>query len=269
MIKLFRPSLIKLKARDGFLIVSLCWLVASLIGAFPLWFSGAIPNYIDAFLRPVRDFLPQAPPFSLILRRCQNPCCFGVPSPIGWAAWGLLSLPWPCCRPSESAVSSSPAQRLPAQPWTKLPPRFSDTARRLYLVYLFFTILETLLLLLGGMNLYDSLVHTFGTVGTGGFSSYGDSVAHFSSPYLQWVITIFMLLCGINFNLYFVLARRGLKSMIRDSELKLYLLIILSVSALIAINLFRHRRFSRFRRRNSYRSVPSGFYYHDYRLCYC
>ena len=238
LIKLFRPSLIKLKARDGFLIVSLCWLVASLIGAFPLWFSGAIPNYIDAFFETCSGFSTtgssiladiEALPKSMLFWRSFTHWLGGM----GIIVFAMALLPSIGVGGQLIASAETPGPTL-----DKVAPRFSDTARRLYLVYLFFTILETLLLLLGGMNLYDSLVHTFGTVGTGGFSSYGDSVAHFSSPYLQWVITIFMLLCGINFNLYFVLARRGLKSMIRDSELKLYLLIILSVSALIAINLF-------------------------------
>ena len=97
----------------------------------------------------------------------------------------------------------------------KISPRFSDTAKNLYLVYLLFTAAETILLLFGGMNLYDALVHTFGTVGTGGFSTYNASVANFSSPYIQWVIIIFMTLCGINFNLYFVLIRHEM--CIRDS----------------------------------------------------
>lgn len=238
LIKSFRPSLIKLKARDGFLIVSLCWLVASLIGAFPFWVSGAIPSYIDAFFETCSGFSTtgssiltdiESLPKSMLFWRSFTHWLGGM----GIIVFAMALLPSIGVGGQLIASAETPGPTL-----DKVAPRFSDTARRLYLVYLFFTLLETLLLLLGGMNLYDSLVHTFGTVGTGGFSSYGNSVAHFDSPYLQWVITIFMMLCGINFNLYFILARRGLKSMMRDSELKLYLLIILAVSALIAINLF-------------------------------
>lgn len=119
----------------------------------------------------------------------------------------------------------------------KFAPRFSDMAQSLYIVYLIFTIIEIILLVLGGMSPYDALVHTFGTVGTGGLSSYNDSIAHFTSPYLQWVIIIFMVLCGINFNLYFTLIRNGVKSFFKDSELKTYLLLIVIVSSLIIMDL--------------------------------
>lgn len=237
LIKSFRPSLIKLKARDGFLIVSLCWLVASLIGAIPFYISGAIPNYIDAFFETCSGFSTTG---SSILSDIE-----GLPkSMLFWRSFthwlggmGIIVLAMallPSIGVGGQLIASA---ETPGPTLDKIAPRFSDTARRLYLVYLFFTILETLLLLLGGMNLYDSLVHTFGTVGTGGFSSYGDSIAHFDSPYLQWVIILFMLLCGINFNLYFVLARKGLRSMLKDSELRLYLLIIAAVSVLIGMNL--------------------------------
>jgi trk system potassium uptake protein TrkH len=109
----------------------------------------------------------------------------------------------------------------------------SDTARALYVFYIFFTIAETVLLMFGGMNLYDALVHTFGTVGTGGFSPYNDSVAHFDSTYIKMVITAFMALCGVNFNLYFGLFKKGSRNILADAELKLYIFIIVLVTALI------------------------------------
>ena len=95
-----------------------------------------------------------------------------------------------------------------------------------------------MLLCLGGLNLYDSLVHTFGTVGTGGFSNYAASVGHFTSPYVQWVITIFMVMCGVNFNLYFVLFKHGIKKVLQDSEFKLYMGVIFVTTTLITLNLY-------------------------------
>lgn len=237
LIKSFRPSLIRLKARDGFLIVSLCWLVASLIGAVPFTVSGAIPSYVDAFFETCSGFSTtgssilseiESLPKSMLFWRSFTHWLGGM----GIIVFAMALLPSLGVGGQLIASAETPGPTL-----DKISPRFSDTAKNLYLIYLLFTVIETVLLCLGGMNLYDALVHTFGTVGTGGFSNYNTSVAHFISPYIHWVITIFMLLCGINFNLYFILARRGLHTMLKDAELRLYLTIVFGVSALIIIDL--------------------------------
>lgn len=110
----------------------------------------------------------------------------------------------------------------------KLTAHFSDTARNLYLLYLVFTLAEVLLLKLGGMNFFDAFLHSFGTIGTGGFSNYNNSIAHFDSPYIQIVILLFMILAGTNFNLlYLTMTRkRGLAALLRDEENRFYLAII-------------------------------------------
>lgn len=237
LIKSFRPSLIRLKARDGFLIVSLCWLVASLIGAVPFTVSGAIPSYVDAFFETCSGFSTtgssilseiESLPKSMLFWRSFTHWLGGM----GIIVFAMALLPSLGVGGQLIASAETPGPTL-----DKISPRFSDTAKNLYLIYLLFTVIETVLLCLGGMNFYDALVHTFGTVGTGGFSNYNTSVAHFTSPYIHWVITIFMLLCGINFNLYFILARRGLRTMLKDAELRLYLTIVFGVSALIIIDL--------------------------------
>ncbi|MEE0742023.1 MAG: TrkH family potassium uptake protein [Emergencia sp.] len=237
LIKSFRPSLIRLKARDGFLIVSLCWLVASLIGAVPFTVSGAIPSYVDAFFETCSGFSTtgssilseiESLPKSMLFWRSFTHWLGGM----GIIVFAMALLPSLGVGGQLIASAETPGPTL-----DKISPRFSDTAKNLYLIYLLFTVIETVLLCLGGMNFYDALVHTFGTVGTGGFSNYNTSVAHFTSPYIHWVITIFMLLCGINFNLYFILARRGLRTMLKDAELRLYLTIVFGVSTLIIIDL--------------------------------
>ncbi len=243
-VKVFRPSLMRLKIRDGFLIVSLCWLVASLIGAFPLSFSGAIPRYIDAFFEVCSGFSTTGStilsdieplPKSILFWRSFTHWLGGM----GIIVFAMALLPSIGVGGQIIASAETPGPTL-----DKISPRFSDTAKNLYLVYLLLTVIETVLLLLGGMNLYDALVHTFGTVGTGGFSPYNTSIAHFTSPYLHWVIIIFMMLCGVNFNLYFSLAKNGLRNVLKDSELKLYLLIIVSVSLLGAISLLANNIYS-------------------------
>lgn len=237
LIKTFRPSLMHLKARDGFLIVSLCWLVASLIGAFPLFISGAIPSYVDAFFEVCSGFSTTGSSILTEIESLPRSMLFWRSFTHWLGGMGIIVLAtavMPSIGIGGQLIASA---ETPGPTLDKISPRFSDTAKNLYQIYLLFTTAETLLLVLGGMNLFDALVHTFGTVGTGGFSSYNNSIAHFSSPYIHWVIIIFMVLCGINFNLYFTLAKQGIRSLFRNSELKFYLLLIGGVSLLMVINL--------------------------------
>lgn len=237
LIKTFRPSLMRLKARDGFLIVSLCWLVASLIGAFPLFISGAIPSYVDAFFEVCSGFSTTGSSILTEIESLPRSMLFWRSFTHWLGGMGIIVLAtavMPSIGIGGQLIASA---ETPGPTLDKISPRFSDTAKNLYQIYLLFTTAETLLLVLGGMNLFDALVHTFGTVGTGGFSSYNNSIAHFSSPYIHWVIIIFMVLCGINFNLYFTLAKQGIRSLFRNSELKFYLLLIGGVSLLMVINL--------------------------------
>ena len=118
----------------------------------------------------------------------------------------------------------------------KLTPRTRDTARVLYLLYFLITAVLVGLLLLGGMPLFDSLVHAFGTVGTGGFGIKADSIASYS-PYLQGVITVFMILCGINFNLYYLLLLRQWRAALRSDELWTYLGLAVVATGVIALDL--------------------------------
>ncbi len=236
--KITRPSLADLKARDGYLIAALGWMIASLVGAVPFVISGAIPSYVDAFFETCSGFSTTGStiladieplPRSMLFWRSFTHWIGGM----GIIVFIAAVLPSMGIGGQLAASAETPGPTL-----DKLSSRYSDTAKKLYLLYTFFTLTQTLLLVLGGMSLYDSLLHTFGTVGTGGFSAYNASISHFTNPYIHWVITVFMMLCGINFNLYFLLGKKnGIKSFFRDPELKLYLLIIFGASLLIAINL--------------------------------
>ena len=175
----------RLKARDGFLIVSLCWLLASLIGAVPLFISGAIPSYVDAFFEVCSGFSTtgssiltdiESLPKSMLFWRSFTHWLGGM----GIIVFAMALLPSIGANGQLIASAETPGPTL-----NKVSPRFSDTAKNLYLVYILFTAVEAVLLLLGGMNLYDALTHTFSTVGTGGFSSYNNSIAHFENPYIH------------------------------------------------------------------------------------
>lgn len=228
-----------LKRRDALFIVTISWLTAAIIGSIPLILSGSIPSPIDAFFETCSGFSTtgasivtdiEALPRSILFWRCFTHWLGGM----GILVFAVAVMP--ALGVSGQALASVEA---PGPSLTKVTPKMSDMAKNLYFLYLSFTILETILLMLGGLDLFDSLCHSFSTMGTGGFGTYNDSVAHFNSPYVEVVIGIFMFLAGINFNLYFIVFKNGIKHMFKDGEFKLYLSFALLCLILIAWNLFR------------------------------
>ncbi len=226
-----------LKVRDGFLIVTLCWIVSTLLGAMPFMISGSIPNFFDAFFESCSGFSTtgssilkdvEVLPKSILFWRSFTHWIGGM----GILIFAIALMPSLGINGQNIAVSEAPGPTL-----DKITPKMSDTAKALYGTYIIFTIVETILLCLGGMSLFDALINTFGSVGTGGLSNYNSSVAHFNSVYADLVITLFMILSGANFNLYFMSLKRGVKYIVQDAEFRFYLLIIGVVTLLIAANL--------------------------------
>lgn len=227
--KMYQPEPLKLKARDGYLIVTLCWISASLMGAMPYWTSGAIPSLVDAFFESCSGFSTtgatilldiEALPKSILFWRSFTHWLGGM----GIILFATTFLPSTGIGGQKNINKESYGPSISNRDHL-----FSDTTQNIFLLYLLFTFLETLLLMLGGMNLYDGITHAFSTVGTGGFSPYNDNIDHFDllfdTSYIQWVIIIFMLLSGMNFNLYFLAAKRGIRSLVKDSEFKLYVIL--------------------------------------------
>ncbi len=228
IMRMFKKN-VKMKSRDGYIIVALSWIVASVIGAVPLYISGTIPSVFDAFFEVCSGFSTtgasilteiEGLPKSMLFWRSFTHWLGGM----GIIVFAAALLPSIGIGGQIAASAETPGPVL-----TKTSSKFADTARDLYSLYIMFTLAETVLLMLGGLNLYDALVHSFGTVGTGGFSTYNNSIAHFTSPYVQWVIIVFMFLCGVNFNLFFILFRGRIREVLKDEELRLYISIILGV----------------------------------------
>lgn len=219
-----------LSTRDGFLFVTLSWVMASLLGALPFYLSGAIPSFADAYFETMSGFTTTGAsilteiellPRSLLFWRSLTHWLGGM----GIVVLTVAILPALGIGGLQLINAESPGPTV-----DKLTPRISETAKILWLIYLGLTVAETLLLLMGGMNLFDSLTHTFGTVATGGYSTKNTGVAYFNSAYFDAVITVFMILAGINFSLHFWLITGKIKTLLRDSELKGYLgIIIISV----------------------------------------
>ena len=223
-------------SKEGFVTVALAWLCLSAIGALPFVLSGAVPSYVDAFFETVSGLtttgssvIPDVEilPRGLLFWRSFTHWIGGM---------GILVLMMAIV-PSDSGRSMHMMRaEMPGPVVGKLVPRVRDTAKILYIIYLVLTALMVVLLRCGGMSLYDSMVHAFGTAGTGGFGIYRDSLAGFS-PYIQWVVTVFMLLFGINFNLYYLILARHFCTAIRSRELWTYLGLVLASSGLIAWNI--------------------------------
>ncbi len=223
-------------AKEGFFIVSLAWIFMSLIGALPFFISREIPNYIDAFFEVVSGFTTTG---ASILTDVESMSC-GLLFWRSFTHWiggmGVLVFIMAIIPSISDRSIHIMRAEMPGPIIGKLVPRAKQTAKILYLIYIALTLIEFVLLLFGGMDWFESALHTFGTAGTGGFGIKSDGLAGYNS-YCQWVITIFMLLFGINFNLYFLLLVGKIKPILKSTELWTYLVIFALSTSAIAINI--------------------------------
>lgn len=242
-------------AREGLVCVGASWIVMSLLGCLPFYFSGEIPHFVDALFETVSGFtttgasiLPEVETLSMgnLYWRSFTHWLGGM---------GVLVFVLAIGRGREKSDgytmhllrAESPGPKV-----EKLVPKMKDTAKILYFIYVFLTIINVFFLLLGKMPLFDAVCTAFGTAGTGGFGIRNDSIAGYS-PYLQNVCTVFMMLFGVNFSCYYLLAIRQVKSVFKDEELRFYLGTALASILLITWNVrgfyttveeaFRHAAF--------------------------
>lgn len=228
----------RIKVRDGYIIVALCWILSSLIAAVPFVISGEIPSLVDAFFETCSGFSTTGASILTDVEALSKGLLFWRSFTHWLGGMGILIFAialLPSLGINGQAIAKAEA---PGPTLDKLTPKLSDTAKMLYLLYLGFTLIITILLKAGGLSLYDSLVHAFGTIATGGFSIYNDSIAHYDSAYVDLVIGLFMVVAGVNFNLYFILFRHGIRNFFQDLELRFFLFLVITVTLLIGINLF-------------------------------
>ncbi len=232
----FKPKDTTIYARDGLVIVSLGWIVLSLFGALPFYVSGEIPHFIDALFETVSGFSTTGSTILSDVEVLSKSIIFWRSFTHWIGGMGVLVFVM-AVLPLAGGGGDIHLMRAesPGPTVEKLVPRSSKSARILYGIYIGFTVAEFLLLLIGGMPAFDAITLTFGTVGTGGFGILNSSIASYSL-YSQIVIMIFMILCGINFNVYFLLLLRRFKDAFKSSELKAYFGIMFSAIILITIN---------------------------------
>ncbi|MGH8950403.1 MAG: TrkH family potassium uptake protein [Acidimicrobiia bacterium] len=224
-----RPGTISMK--EGFVTVGLSWFVFSLFGALPYLMTGAIPSFTDAVFETASGFTttgssilpdPGVLPAGIGFWRGLTQWLGGM----GVIVLGVAVLPLLGTGGAQLAQAESPGPTL-----DRITPRFQETAKRLWLLYVVITIVLVALLVAGDMDLMQSVVHAFTTMSTGGFGTEADSIAGFS-PYIQWVITVFMFIAGASFVLHYRALRRPIEYF-RNSEFKLYLLITLGAIVIV------------------------------------
>lgn len=221
-----------LKVRDGYIVVSLAWISMGLIGSLPFYLSNSIPSFIDAVFESVSGFTTTG---SSILTDIES-----LPKSILYwrslAHWiggmGIIVLVIAVLPSLKIAGYQLFSLELSGVSTEKIKPRTSDVAKRLWLIYFGLTFILILLLMGGEMNFFDSLCNSFGTIATGGFSPKNDSIGHYSS-YSQYVIMLFMLLSGINFTLHYYFLKGNFRRILKDSELKAFIFLVLLVGTII------------------------------------
>lgn len=232
-----RPKSRRIYAKEGFAITTFAWLGLSFFGALPFCFSGEIPSFTDAFFETVSGFTTTGASIVRNVELLSHGTLFWRSFTHWIGGMGVLVLLIAFLGSVSDRSIHILRAEMPGPTMGKLMPKLSDTAKILYLIYVGITALQVILLCCGGMNLFDSLLHSFGTAGTGGFGIYADGCASLSS-YQTWIITIFMVLCGVNFNLYYlILVRRG-RVALRSTELWAYLGLFVAATAVICFNLF-------------------------------
>lgn len=233
---LSRPKSHVIYAKEGFATVALAWIIMSGIGALPFVISGEIPNYIDAFFETVSGFTTTGSSIVRDVEALSHGILFWRSFTHWLGGMGVLVFVMAILPSSSDRSIHLMRAEVPGPVVGKLVPKIKETAKILYLIYMVMTFIEVIFLLCGGMPLFDSLVHSFGTAGTGGFGIKADSIGGYSS-YCQWVIIIFMLLFGINFNLFYLCLIRRFKSVLKSEELWAYLGIVLAAATIITVNI--------------------------------
>ena len=231
-----KPENGRIYGKDGLVIVAAAWILWSVFGALPFYLSREIPSYVDALFETVSGFTTtgstiltdiEALSYGMNFWRCLTHWIGGM---------GVLVFVMVVTSLDDKSSMHLMRAEVPGPEADKLVPKARETAKLLYAMYLALTVAEIIFLLVGGMNLYDSIIHSFSTAGTGGFANHNSSVAYYDSAYIDGVITVFMILFGINFNMYFLLLIKDVKSVWKNEEVRAYLGIIVAATLVITCN---------------------------------
>ncbi|MBQ0083668.1 MAG: TrkH family potassium uptake protein [Clostridiales bacterium] len=234
---LSRPKTHVIYAKEGFVIVAFTWIVLSLVGALPFVLSGEIPSYADAFFETVSGFTTTGASVVTNVEELSHGVLFWRSfthfiGGMGILVFVMAIMPKVSDRPMHILRAEMPGPVI-----GKVVPKARETAKILYLIYIAVTLLEAILLSFGDMSIFESLLHALGTAGTGGFGLKADSIVSYSA-YTQWVITIFMYVFSVNFNLYYLLLIRNFRSALSSRELWFFFGVVAASVGVITINIY-------------------------------
>ena len=234
---IFKPKNTNIYAKEGFITVALAWIAISIISALPFYFTKEIPSFVDALFEAVSGLTttgatilqtPETLSHGLLFLRSFNHFIGGM----GILVFVMAIVPQNSDRPIHVLRAEMPGPIV-----DKIVPRSKNSAKILYFIYIGMTLLLTILLLLGGMSFYDSITHAFATAGTGGFSNYSSSIAN-ETPYIQWVIAVFMFLYSVNFNVFFLILIGKFKNAFKSKELISCVLLVVVSTVIVAFNIY-------------------------------
>lgn len=236
LLSIKKPKNTVIYAREGFVIVGASWIIMSLFGALPFVLSGEIPNFIDALFETVSGFTTTG---ATILKEVE-PLTKGILFWRSFTHWiggmGVLVFVLAILPNTNGDSIHLLRAESPGPQVGKIVSKVRFTARILYCIYVAMTLIQIIFLVCGEMDLYEAIVHSFSTAGTGGFGIKNDSIASYS-VYSQIIITVFMVLFGINFNIFYLLLLGNIKSVLKNEELRWYLGIIVAATIIITINI--------------------------------
>jgi trk system potassium uptake protein TrkH len=228
----------ELRVREGFALVVLTWICFAFLGALPFYISGYIPSYTDAFFETMSGFTTTGASILSNIEELPHGLLFwrSLTHWVGGMGIILLSLAiLPLLGVGGMQLFKA---EVPGPEHDKLRPRIKDTAKILWEVYLLITAIEIILLYVAGMNLFDAMCHTFGTMATGGFSTKNASIGHFNNAWIDYIIIVFMVIAGINFSLHYRALRGKISIYSHDPETKFFLFLIGVGSLVIIGNLY-------------------------------
>ena len=237
LLSLIKPIKNVIYAREGYAITALSWIILSFFGCLPFMISGQIPHFADAYFETVSGFTTTGSSILTDIEALDNAMLFWRSfthwiGGMGILIFGMIIIPLGGKRSMHLLRAESPGPSA-----GKLVPKMQNSAGILYGIYIVMSVIMLIFLLAGGMPLFDSLINVFGTAGTGGFSNHSASIAYYDSEYFDVVIGVFMILFGVNFNLYFMILLKRAGAALKSEELHWYLGIIAFAVITIAANI--------------------------------
>ena len=222
--------------KEGFVTTALSWLAISIVGCLPFYFTGAIPSFTNALFETISGFTTTGASILPEVERLPVSCLFWRSFTHWIGGMGVLVFLLAIIPISGGSQMNLMRAESPGPSVGKFVPKVMATARILYLIYFVMSLTELCFLILGQMPFLEALMITFGTAGTGGFGVRSSSIGGYS-PYIQWVVAVFMLLFGVNFNFYYFILLRRAKAAFKMEEVKAYLAMVAAACVMIFLNL--------------------------------